>query len=257
MIKQFIRKARRIPSRAKRWGWKRVVMVTVLQMVESFQFWIWDVWHGVETRNQVALDDLGIEGACYGSHPADYVYSGWNGDYTCASSKFPEYLRRLNLDWSSFTYIDLGSGKGKSLLMAAELPFAKVIGVEFSERLVEAARRNLATKRNFNLKCQDIQVVLQDATAYEFPRQPLVIYLLNTFPPAIMRVVLDNLKRSLQQYPRDAYLMCIPTPPEVEALFAESGFLAVVDLSAAGNSIAGHRSYRAAVPVPDYVSQTR
>ncbi len=230
-------------------------MVTGLQMIESLEFWIWDVWHGVETRNQVALDDLGIEGACYGSNPADYVYSGWNGDYSCASSKFPEYLNRLNLDWKSFTYIDLGSGKGKSLLMAAELPFAKVIGVELSEGLVNAARRNLATKRNFNLKCNDIEVVLQDATAYEFPRQPLVIYLLNTFPPAIMRMVLDNLKRSLQEYSREAYLMCIPTPPEVEKLFLEAGFLTEVDSSPAGNSIAGHRSYRALLPVPDYVSQ--
>lgn len=169
MIGELWRRSRRIPSRLKRWGWKRVVIVLGLTAVESVRLWIWDLWHGVETRRQIALEKLGIEGACYGDTPNDYVYSGWNGDYTCASPRFPELLKRLNLDWNSFTYLDLGSGKGKSLLMAAELPFARVIGVELSEKLVKAAQKNLSTHRNFNLKCKHIEVVFKTRLLTNFP----------------------------------------------------------------------------------------
>jgi tRNA A58 N-methylase Trm61 len=113
--------------------------------------------------------------------------------------------------------------------MAAELPFARVIGVELSEKLVKAAQKNLSTHRNFNLKCKHIEVVLQDAITYEFPADPLVIYSLNTFPPAITKVVVDNLKRSVMQHPRDIYLIWMPTSPEIESLFSECGFLRLVD----------------------------
>lgn len=232
-------KWKRIRYRARQWGWKRVMVVLAWAVIDTFECLAWDLWHGVETRKEVALRDLGIEGACYGDDPEAYMYSGWNGDYSCASRKFPERIKRLNLDWNSFAYLDLGSGKGKSLLMAAQIPFAKVIGIEISQKLVTVAQKNLARCRNFDLKCKDIELVLQDATTYDFPRYPLVMYSLNTFPPAIMRVVMGNLRRSLEQHPRDAYLVSTPTPPEIESLFSECGFLKLVD------SGPSHRSYRA------------
>ena len=124
----------------------------------------------------MALRELGIEGACYGQNPEIHMYSDWNGDYNCANLRFPELLKRLDVDWNSFTYLDLGSGKGKSLLMAAELPFRRIIGVEFSPKLVSIAHKNLAKQRNFRIECSNIQLVRQDATTYEFPNYPLVIY---------------------------------------------------------------------------------
>lgn len=159
------------------------MVVLGLTAVETVRFFIWDLWHGIETRNQVPLEQLGIEDTCYGHTPADHVYSGWNGDYTCASLKFPELLRQLNLDWNSFTYLDLGSGKGKSLFIAAELPFARVTGVELSEKLVHLARQNLSRHRNFKLKCNHIEVVFTDALDYEFPPKP-ASHLLSKYLPA-------------------------------------------------------------------------
>ncbi len=43
-----------------------------------------------------------------------------------------------------FTFIDLGSGKGRVLLMASEYPFQKIIGVEFMPELHRAAQKNIA-----------------------------------------------------------------------------------------------------------------
>jgi len=234
-------KWKRISYRARQWGWKRVALVIGRAAIDTFWYWAWDLWHGVETRKEVALRELGIEGACYGDDPETYTYSGWNGDYSCASRKFPERLNRLNLNWNSFAYVDLGSGKGKSLLMAAELPFKKVIGVEISPKLVHTAQENLLSRKHFHLRCEDIEVVLQDASTYDFPPYPLVMYSLNTFPPAIMRVVLERLRRSLQENPREAYLISTPTSPEIESLFSECGFLTLVD------SGPSHQTYRAVI----------
>jgi hypothetical protein len=42
-------------------------------------------------------------------------------------------------------------------------------------------------------------VITGDATLYEFPADPLVLYCFDTFSESGLRVVLNNLQRSLQQ----------------------------------------------------------
>src|SRR5215469_11495850 len=42
-------------------------------------------------------------------------------------------------DFANYTFIDIGSGKGRMLFVAAEYPFEKVIGVEFAVDLHEIA----------------------------------------------------------------------------------------------------------------------
>jgi SAM-dependent methyltransferase len=54
-------------------------------------------------------------------------------------------LERIDIDFEQFTFIDFGSGKGRSLLVAAEYPFDQIIGVEYSHRLSEVAEKNFRT----------------------------------------------------------------------------------------------------------------
>lgn len=42
------------------------------------------------------------------------------------------------------TFVDIGSGKGRVVLVASTLPFMRVVGVEFSEDLDRIARENLS-----------------------------------------------------------------------------------------------------------------
>src|SRR5438045_1688063 len=44
--------------------------------------------------------------------------------------------------YSQYTFIDVGSGKGRVLFVAAEYPFRKVMGVEFSNALHDAGVAN-------------------------------------------------------------------------------------------------------------------
>src|SRR5271167_1667373 len=42
----------------------------------------------------------------------------------------------------SDVFVDLGSGKGKTLLIAGRLPYRRVVGVEIDKELSQCARRN-------------------------------------------------------------------------------------------------------------------
>jgi SAM-dependent methyltransferase len=63
-------------------------------------------------------------------------------------------LRNLPVtDVSSYTFIDIGSGKGRMLLLAAEFPFRRVIGIEFASDSHALAQQNVKTYRNPNQAC--------------------------------------------------------------------------------------------------------
>jgi cyclopropane fatty-acyl-phospholipid synthase-like methyltransferase len=119
-------------------------------------------------------------------------------------------LRDLPLtDYSKYTLIDMGSGKGRVLFIAAEYPFRKVIGVEFSNALHEEALANLKRYRYSGRRCADIEPVHVDARDFEFPDDNLVIYLFNPFGPEVMEKMLANLERSLERHPRHAIVVML------------------------------------------------
>ncbi len=91
------------------------------------------------------------------------------------------------------TFVDLGAGMARVVLLAARRPFRAVIGVEISPALVEIARENLATARDPQRAARDVKVVRADAATYAFPRGDLVVYLYNPFRAPVLRDVLDNL----------------------------------------------------------------
>ena len=82
---------------------------------------IFDALHGVDTGSVVSAD-LGIASA--------NVDKGLAYD-PCPWSTLRRSLR-LYLCERRFTFVDIGSGKGKVLLSAVVLPFKRIVGVEFS-----------------------------------------------------------------------------------------------------------------------------
>jgi SAM-dependent methyltransferase len=117
-------------------------------------------------------------------------------------------LRNLPVsDVSSYTFIDIGSGKGRMLLLAAELPFRRVIGIEFASDLHALAQQNVKTYRNPDQVCFQIESVHIDATQYEFPLEPLLIYFYYPFDQSVMEPVIQSLNRSLAEHPRDVVLV--------------------------------------------------
>ena len=119
---------------------------------------------------------------------------------------FREMIDQLAIDYHHFTFIDLGCGKGRTLLMASDYPFRRVVGVELLPSLHSIALDN-ANKYTSRQASAPIEVVCADARNFPFPDGPLVVYLFHPFPEPVLEEVLGNLERSLQQYPRPAYLI--------------------------------------------------
>ena len=110
---------------------------------------------------------------------------------------------------SAYTYVDLGSGKGRTLFVAAEWPFREVIGVEFSRVLHERACANVRSYHSRLRRCGAIRPVHADATDFAFPAGPLVLYLFNPFGAETMRRVFDRLAESLQRDPRHTLVVLL------------------------------------------------
>ena len=93
-----------------------------------------DIEHGTDTSGFVAvadLDQLKHEAARARSLP----YAGSQPSIVRAVLAT---LQPLEL----FTFVDLGCGKGRPLLVASEYPFREIIGVELSASLAKIAQRN-------------------------------------------------------------------------------------------------------------------
>ncbi len=88
---------------------------------------------------------------------------------------------------AGFTFIDLGCGKGRALLLASKYGFSEIIGIEFAAQLAEVARRNC---HRLNMAAT---VICDDALKFRFPRGKLVVYFNNPFGPPVLNPVLDTL----------------------------------------------------------------
>jgi SAM-dependent methyltransferase len=119
-------------------------------------------------------------------------------------------LRELPLDdYSNFTFLDIGSGKGRVLFVAAEYPFRKVVGVEFATHIHELAVANIHRYNHWGQKCANIESINANAAEFEFPNENLVIYLANPFGPEVMGRMLANLDRSIERNPRHVIVLLL------------------------------------------------
>jgi SAM-dependent methyltransferase len=154
---------------------------------------------------------LGIDAG--GMHtPAELSLCGGNAQFTVEYFATPSWILRrligsLPIDVCRFVLVDYGCGKGRVLVLAAERAFLRVEGVERSEHLHRQAAGNVAKARSSGALRAPVFVHHRDATAYELPKQPLVIYLFNPFGEQVIARVLENIESSLRETPRDVYVL--------------------------------------------------
>lgn len=120
---------------------------------------------------------------------------------------FHRIVSSLDLAFERFTFIDLGSGKGRTLLMASDYRFRRIIGAEIIPELHAIAQENVRRYHEEKQQCSAIDTWLGDAREFAFPPEPLIIYLFNPFPADVLREVLEGLRTSLRTTPRDVYVI--------------------------------------------------
>ncbi|MBO0911438.1 MAG: class I SAM-dependent methyltransferase [Acidobacteria bacterium] len=136
------------------------------------------------------------------------------------ADEFREMMDALSLDFSGFTFIDAGSGKGRALLLASEYNFRRIIGIELVPELERIARENvdrLYSRRNSPGNRRTIELVLGDARDFRFPNEPTVLFLFNPLPESSLGELVQNLTRSLELNPRAFYVAY--ANPVLEHLF--------------------------------------
>ena len=78
-----------------------------------------------------------------------------------------------------FTFIDLGAGMGRAVLLASQFPFRAAIGVEINPALARIARKNLALWRAAGRALAPARILCRDAVEFEFPAGPQLLEAMN------------------------------------------------------------------------------
>jgi hypothetical protein len=144
-----------------------------------------DARYGISTATEVPLAETGVA--------PERAVEG-NGVYRPLwEPEFRSVLARLEVPFEDFSFVDLGSGKGKLLLLAADYPFARIMGVEFSPGLHAVACENLRRYRSDRQRCRMLETVLADAATHPLPPGPVIAFIFNSFDPPTMRRVLRKL----------------------------------------------------------------
>ena len=115
---------------------------------------------------------------------------------------FQQMMAAVPIDFPEFTFVDLGSGKGRTLLMASEYPFHRIIGVEILPELHRAAEQNIRHYKSPTQRCFQLDSICEDASDFLLPEEPLLLYLFNPLPLSALRKVIASLDASLQRKPR-------------------------------------------------------
>jgi SAM-dependent methyltransferase len=154
---------------------------------------------GVSTSGKIPLSALNID--------SDNKAAGTRYEPT-APSAFSEMMAALPQKMiPRATFIDIGCGSGRVLLMAAEYGFRKIIGIDFAADLCLTARGNVEQYRRCSNNSAAISIEQRDACTYDIPNQPGVLFLYNPFNESVMRSFVANVERSLSQHPREFYVI--------------------------------------------------
>ena len=149
-----------------------------------------DVAHGVETSGLIPATAL------FTGHPNDQHVTAYYG-------VAPSILRSLIDRWlttrpshsiEQVTFVDIGAGKGRALLVASEYPFHAVLGIELNPTLAALANRNLAHWVATQPHLSPPTLIEQDATEFYFPPTPCLLCLFHPFEAPLLRKFLRRIE---------------------------------------------------------------
>ncbi len=118
-----------------------------------------------------------------------------------AYRSFSAVMREVAIRPGEDVFLDYGAGRGRAMLLAAQLPFRRVLGVEIDPKLVERARENIQ-RAGSRLRCRDLQVILGDAAEFGCPPDATVLHFFDPFAGPILEQVIGKIRESLRRAPR-------------------------------------------------------
>ena len=133
---------------------------------------------GVFTQQNFELVELGL---------ASHLGNKYQPVSYARLKKVLRLARRLN---PNSTFLDVGCGLGRPILLALELGFPNAIGIDISSKLLEICRKNVSREaRNCKLICCDVE-------NYSFPLGPMTLFLFNPFDKNRLTNLVPKLKKT-------------------------------------------------------------
>jgi tRNA1(Val) A37 N6-methylase TrmN6 len=136
-------------------------------------------------------------------------------------------MKNLGIRHEDFGLIDLGCGKGRTILVASDYPFARITGVELSPVTFQIAKRNLAiylSSGSPNLKCRNIHVLCENAVHFEVPEGNVVCFLFNPFVGDVFKRCIEHLHQAAEHRPDRELLLAYVNPWHCESWLERSGY---------------------------------
>ena len=174
-----------------------------LLKLTNFPIHPFDEMHGVDTSGLVPAAHLTT------GHPNDEHVTAYYG-------VAPSILRTLVEQWretlppyppARYSFVDIGAGKGRAMLVASELGFRKVIGIELNPAMAAIARKNVELWREGHEedatapKLAPMEVREQDALELKFPRTPTLVFLFHPFDAPVLRLLLRRVEAQFAKRP--------------------------------------------------------
>lgn len=156
-----------------------------------------DIQHGVDTGGLLWTRKL-RSGQANDQHITAY-YGTSPSLFRGVIEQWQQTLAATPYQISDFTLIDLGCGKGRVLMMASDLPFRRIVGIELNPDLVATANANLFRWNTSPHACTDITVLCSDvltaldALTASLSGLPILLYLYNPFDEHVMLPLLEQL----------------------------------------------------------------
>jgi SAM-dependent methyltransferase len=171
-----------------------------------------DIRHDTDTSGLAWGEDL----------PASHGHSVWNtAYYGIAPSIFGQAIESVSRDTPDlpeYTFIDLGAGKGRAVILAGLIPFRRVLGVELVPRLHTVAVNNVA-----RVGLSNAEVLLGDASDFPWTGQlttplsgQLVLFLYNPFARPVLKSLLRNVEHTLANDAGITRVVLVYVNPELD-----------------------------------------
>jgi SAM-dependent methyltransferase len=156
-----------------------------------------DIAHGTDTAGYLSPREI-VTGHAHDAQ--QYGYSA------IAPSVFRQMCRRWRDTLAdpergpaAYSFVDIGAGKGRALLLASELPFRKIVGVELSAELAAIAQANVDRWSRVARPHAAIHVLNQDALRFCWPRTSLLVFLYNPFACELVELLLERLESAAER----------------------------------------------------------
>ncbi len=162
-----------------------------------------DLAHNLDTSGLVPAGHL-ITG-----HPNDAFVTAYYG-------VAPSILRTLIGLWRetvpthpihSYTFVDIGAGKGRAMLVASEMGFHQVIGIELNPAMADIAQRNLDLWTEVHAAdptappLAPIRLYEQDALTFDLPHTPTLAFLFHPFEAPVLERLLRRIETQFARRP--------------------------------------------------------